>query len=53
MKRKSLRPELTDATHDPLVCDGGNEVGVGLGAGVRLWSQHAVGILIKDNGQTN
>lgn len=49
-KRKSFKWELTDATHNPLVCDGGNEVGVGLGASVLLWLHHAVGILIKGNG---
>lgn len=49
-KRKSFKRELTDATHNPLVCDGGNEVGVDLGAAVPLWLHHVVGILIKDNG---
>lgn len=49
-KRRSFKRVLTDATHNPLVCDGGNKVGVGLGAGVLLWLQHVVGILIKDNG---
>lgn len=50
-KTKCYKAELTDAAHNPLVCDGGNEVGVGLGAGVLLGLHHAVGILKTDSGE--
>lgn len=36
---------LTDASHNPLVGDGGNQVRVRLGAGEALGLQHVVGIL--------
>lgn len=41
---------LTDTSHNPLVGDGGNKVGVGLGTSVLLWLHHAVGILKRKGG---
>lgn len=35
----------THTSHDPLVGDGGDQVGVCLGAGVALWLHHVVGVL--------
>lgn len=36
---------LTDASNNPLVCDGGNKVRVSFGASIFLRLQHVVGIL--------
>lgn len=41
----NLKILLTDASNNPLVCDGGNKVRVSFGASIFLRLQHVVGIL--------